>query len=395
MIRFKNLLVLCSLVYIQTSCKKQAAIIPKPSTIAAQRLVNTAIPLDTSATVYIGSKDSMYAINATTGRPRWVMPYEILYSTPTVDNGIVYVGSFDHNIYALDAATGSLKWKYPTGGSIWSSPIVKYGNVYVGGDDKNVYAIDAASGSLKWKYPTSGSIWSSPIIFLATLFIGSDDGNVYAINAFTGKIFWQTKLLTGVNVNPTIDLATFNLYVSNTYSTTGFLYALDAASGYINPSVSIAEQYHGSSPTINSGKVFTIAGGPFSPTYIYGIDIATNTIKWKYPSKAYTRGSPIVYNNLLYIGDNESLIGIDINTGVEKWRSLSKMRFEYASPTICKERIYAIGEDSTYATYLLAVNLSTGVEKWRYPIKNHSGSSPCVLDIDGTVYHPGVSGDQP
>ena len=63
-------------------------------------------------------------------------------------NGIVYVGSYDKNLYAIDAVTGKEKWRFVTGDWVDSSPAVANGIVYVGSRDKNLYAIGANSSSL-------------------------------------------------------------------------------------------------------------------------------------------------------------------------------------------------------------------------------------------------------
>ena len=55
----------------------------------------------------------------------------------------VFVGNYDHNLYALDAATGVKKWESATGGEIYSSPSVANGIVYVGSNDKKLHAFDA------------------------------------------------------------------------------------------------------------------------------------------------------------------------------------------------------------------------------------------------------------
>ena len=68
-------------------------------------------------------------------------------SCPAVANGVVYIGSEDDNVYALNAATGSKIWSYPTGNQVESSPAVANGVVYVGSDDNNVYALNATTGS--------------------------------------------------------------------------------------------------------------------------------------------------------------------------------------------------------------------------------------------------------
>jgi len=52
----------------------------------------------------------------------------------------VYVGSYDDNVYALNASTGAKLWSYTTGGRVGSSPAVANGVVYIGSLDKKVYA---------------------------------------------------------------------------------------------------------------------------------------------------------------------------------------------------------------------------------------------------------------
>ena len=63
-----------------------------------------------------------------------------MYSSPAVANGVVYVGSIDDNVYALNAATGAKLWGYTTGSYVDSSPAVANGVVYVGSYDHNLYA---------------------------------------------------------------------------------------------------------------------------------------------------------------------------------------------------------------------------------------------------------------
>jgi serine/threonine-protein kinase len=51
-----------------------------------------------------------------------------------VANGVVYIDSFDDNVYALNASTGAFLWKYTTpgcGGGCYSTPVVANGWVYV------------------------------------------------------------------------------------------------------------------------------------------------------------------------------------------------------------------------------------------------------------------------
>jgi serine/threonine-protein kinase len=78
-------------------------------------------------------------LNASTGTTAWTyITGNAIVATPTVVNGVVYIGSFDHNVYALNASNGSFIWSYPTGGPVESSAAIADGVLYVGSNDDNV-----------------------------------------------------------------------------------------------------------------------------------------------------------------------------------------------------------------------------------------------------------------
>jgi eukaryotic-like serine/threonine-protein kinase len=137
------------------------------------------------------------AIDANTGATKWKFKAEkeFVYSSPTVSNGIVYMGSWDKKFYALDATTGVKKWEFLTGGSINSSPIVSNGIVYFGSGDYKFYAVDAATGVKKWEAMTEiSSVDSSPVVFNGIVYIAIER-KVLAFDASTGAKKWE--YLTG------------------------------------------------------------------------------------------------------------------------------------------------------------------------------------------------------
>ena len=67
--------------------------------------------------------------------------WDSLALTPAVSDGVVYFGSTDNHLYALDAKTGKEKWKFKTGDWVSSSPAVSDGVVYFG-SYKHIYALD-------------------------------------------------------------------------------------------------------------------------------------------------------------------------------------------------------------------------------------------------------------
>ncbi|MCK4590628.1 MAG: PQQ-binding-like beta-propeller repeat protein, partial [Candidatus Latescibacteria bacterium] len=117
----------------------------------------------------------VYALDASTGSLKWKFQTGdyIRDSSPAVSGGVVYIGSQDNYVYAIEASTGSLKWEYKTGDAVYASPAISGGVVYVGSTDHYVYALDASSGSLKWKseyvwYPSSSAV-SGGVLYVPQL----------------------------------------------------------------------------------------------------------------------------------------------------------------------------------------------------------------------------------
>ena len=126
-------------------------------------------------------------------------------TAPVVADGVVYVGSNDRNLYALDASTGAILWSAPTGEGISRPPAVADGRVYVGSDDSKVYAFPTSCSTPcapLWATPTNGRISSAPAVADGVVFVGAGrgtDGDMWALDAATGAVLWTAQ----VNSAPT------------------------------------------------------------------------------------------------------------------------------------------------------------------------------------------------
>ncbi|MDD1687544.1 PQQ-binding-like beta-propeller repeat protein [Methanoregula sp.] len=122
-----------------------------------------------------------------------------IYSSPTVADGIVYAGSDDKNLYAIDAVTGKEKWRFATGDWVDSSPAVANGIVYVGSNDKNLYAIGTNASSLT----TAPTTISSTRITLPRTTIQQTIASTQT-----------TSPVRGQNANPTVALPVLAIIVT-------------------------------------------------------------------------------------------------------------------------------------------------------------------------------------
>jgi hypothetical protein len=174
-------------------------------------------PAVASGVVYVGSyDDNVYALNAATGALVWKYATgSYVGSSPAVASGVVYVGSYDDNVYAFSSSTdwpmfhhdllhsgyststapttNQTLWTYTTGSLVFSSPAVVGGVVYVGSYDNKTYALNASTGALVWSYTTGFFVPSSPAVSGGLVYVGSEDGKFYALSASTGALVWSYR----------------------------------------------------------------------------------------------------------------------------------------------------------------------------------------------------------
>ncbi len=140
-------------------------------------------PLIYDKYIYIGEGTSawdgkFYCLYSDSGKVRWTIPssgfgFHGSSSSPVINAGIIYVGTYDGLLYAMKS-NGNLRWTFSIGSVIQSSPaIASDGTIYIGADDNKLYAIEDSItyGKCKWTYQAGGKIRSSPAI--------GDDGTIY------------------------------------------------------------------------------------------------------------------------------------------------------------------------------------------------------------------------
>ncbi len=198
-----------------------------------------------------GAGDEFEAFNAKTGALLWSAYTSYIDSTPAVANNIVYVSSSDKDLYAFNAKTGASIWTAQTGAAIDASPSVVNGVLYVGSEDGNLYAFNAKTGTTLWTAQTGSSIWfPMPAVANGIVYIGANDDKLYAFNAITGQELWAAP--TGGEIWSSATVANGVVYVG---SLDNNLYAFNATSGAQLWTGSTGNQIF-SSPTVVNGVVY-------------------------------------------------------------------------------------------------------------------------------------------
>ncbi|NDC41238.1 MAG: hypothetical protein EBZ77_06780 [Chitinophagia bacterium] len=165
--------------------------------------------------LYIGSQDSnMYCFylvspSAPTATPKWLYKTRgPIYSSPAVSAGKCIFGGYDTRIYCVDTQTAAANWVSTVSRSnIFSSPVVSPDNslVYIGSNDNNLYALNINNGTVKWQYNTVGFISSSPLYYNGRVYVGSASKYFWAFDAQTGTVVWQKNVNSQMQCSPTVD----------------------------------------------------------------------------------------------------------------------------------------------------------------------------------------------
>lgn len=300
-------------------------------------------PVVSNNSVFIGSEDGrFYSLNALTGTLNW--EFETggpVNSSPAIANEMVFFLSYDGYFYALKQINGELVWKFKTEGEsrhlvkdyfnksfkpdFWdfylSSPVVADNLVCFGSSDQHVYALDLKNGNLKWKYKTSGRIHSSPASSNKHIVVGSWDSNVYCLKLESGKEKWVFEtgkdtaqyIWLGVQASPTISGST--VYIG---SRDARYYALDLYSGdTIWTKNEFDMSWMPSSSAADDNALYTGSSDSFA---FFSIDKKTGDINYKTMTNAYTFSSPVIDDEMAYIGAANGLFyGIELKSGKVKW----------------------------------------------------------------------------
>jgi len=323
----------------------------------------------------------------------------VVYASPVVADGFVFIPSYDGKLYALDEYTGSLIWSFGTGSNIVATPAVGNGIVYLASKDFTVYALDENTGSVIWRISNVAPVVSSPVLADGKLFYGTlyspsaGRAEFLALNPQDGTVFWRQTISDYIEGSAAVSngLVFFGIgALSN-----GVVTALNETTGKLawNYNTAVATTIT-TAPATAYGNVYV----GLDSTRFLALRQASGSLVWSFNTPSGSNATtPAIYNGVVYFGTGRGIVyARNATTGVQIW--------SYNTPTggaVTSSPALALGSKSLFFGsndhYMYALNIMTGAFLWRYLTGGQISSSPAVANSrvffgakDAKVYALGV-----
>ncbi len=298
---------------------------------------------------------------------RWVVRTEgHVMSSPCVSRGVVYAGSRDGFLRALDIRSGEQRWAYQTGARIESSPAVCEDVVVVACQDGTIHAVHAQTGRLLWKTRLRSDLLASPTIAEGWVYLGAWDGHMYCFSLEDGKQRWRYRAGREIYSSAAVcdGLVVFGCWDRS-------LHVVSARRGRREFRFETGGEIS-SSPAVVEGLAFFGS----DDGNVYCVSLADGKLRWRYQTGGHVRASPAVRNGHVYVGSSDKhFYALDAQTGEEEF-SVATGEAVYSSAAAATGAILFGSRDGA----LYCVDPVTGEVTWRDETAYSVSSSPAVAD---------------
>lgn len=308
-------------------------------------------------------------------------------SSPAVVNEMVFVGSDDGHLYAIDRDTGEKRWAFETGDQIRSSPAVFHNRVIVGSDDGTIYGLDIDTGDSVWQFETGDRVRAPPMVQVDAgapevdhiVAVGSEDGSMYVFKPGSGELIHSQATDGPIGVSTVVVDWEQDWEIIWGSGDGNRHYWIPTRAG--DP-----ELTSGLNPS--TAAPMTYRPPPPSPGISYEFADAKNLVKgfvgefdteWQFEAGDDIRSS-IALGNFVYVPSlNGTLYALDNTSGEPEWTFETGDKIA-TSPALAGEGVYFGSADG----YQYGVDAETGDLLWAFETDGPVCSSPAV--VEGTVY---------
>ncbi|SED91354.1 Outer membrane protein assembly factor BamB, contains PQQ-like beta-propeller repeat [Streptomyces sp. 3213] len=294
-------------------------------------------------------------------------------STPTVVDGVVYVGGDGGSLHAVDAATGERRWSRALdAGPVRSTPAVRGDLVYATAR-RILFATDTGTGQGRWDFGERRADVSVTVGVVADRVCVANSGLLFVLDAETGTKHWGYAV--GMTPHRWVVMDGPLAIVGNTGN---HVYAVDAYAQRRKWGARVADSPVSGPSALSDGTLYV--GNERGE--LHALDTSDGQRKWRHDTGSPIRAAPTVANGTVYVGnDDERLYALDAATGEVRWR-FTAMGPVRTTPAVTGTTVHFGSDDGN----VYAVDVLTGRERWRFPTGGPVASSPV---IDGGVLYVG------
>ena len=263
-------------------------------------------------------------------------------------------------VYGVSRATGGELWSHRTGGKLLASPVYDDGKVYVGGGDKQLWVFNAQTGAVEWQFRTAAAINAAPLIHKGIVYVGADDGRLYAINLTTHTAVWQYGAGGAIKAPPTISGET--MYVA---ACDGYLYFL-ALDGTVRQRMPLGDEHLYASPVVTDRGMVVVPAG----NRLMAFDAEGGQPRWQTEVGDLITGSPAASGERLYVTSKDGCVYSVSAADGTRLRKYPEGR-ESGDPVLSSPTL--VGGDTLFvragANAVVALDAETLTRKWEYRLE--------------------------
>lgn len=300
------------------------------------------------------------------------------------DNGVVFALDPKGNVLAYKGKQRLWETKVTKAG-LTSGVEAADGLVIVGNQKGQVFALDQATGAIKWTAQLSGAVISSALVQSGRVIVVANDGTAYALEVETGQVAWTYKLpnasfsLRGQATPVSLDPRTVLIGTS-----TGYIFAIDSVAGVprLQRRVAVSEGRSDIQRLIDVDSEPVVSGQYVVTTSFQGqvtvLDLATQRVLWSENSSSLNR--PEVTDGRVIVSQADGqVIAYDLITGTQIWRNEQLLNRNLSNAVLLGSNLVVGDLDG----YLHQIDPNTGTTLGR--VKT-SGEVRTLRVVDNQLY---------
>jgi outer membrane protein assembly factor BamB len=329
-----------------------------------------AAPAYRGGTIYVGTADGRFhALRASDGADVWTWADSTpIHGEALVTNDAVFVVNDRTELVRLDRMSGELVWRVPLDAARRSParlpeddtfshrtavPVMVDGVLYVGSTDGSMLAIDPARGETKWRINAGAKICAPAAVAGGQVIVGTFDGTLLALRRVDGHELWRRKFADAIVSAPVIHRG-MAIVGARDY----LMHAVRLSDGSEAWTQHFWASWVESTPRIVDGVMYV---GSSDLRVVRAMDPATGAVRWATDVFGVAWGSPVVTGAAVYMGvaavngymiaHHPSLVALDRRTGAIRWRQFDPAKSDapvlgyVGTPAYANHTLFAAGLD--------------------------------------------------